>query len=263
MSAPLQLANTGSLRVGINLGNALLASREADGNPRGIAVDLAQELSRRLGVRLEIVGYDTAGRMADGAKAGAWDVAFLGIDPAREEEILFTAPYLQIDTTYLVPVFSPLHNVADVDRAGLRISVSEKSAYDLFLTRHLHQAQLVRTPGVAASVDVFFSEKLDALAGLKPFLMEVAEKHPRTRLLDGRFTVVSQAVGTPRGHDDAARYLCDFVEEIKTSGMVAKTIDANGVRGVSVAPLASRHVERRSIGPNSQPHMRPGRHKPR
>src|SRR5262245_19560821 len=125
------------LRVGINFGNALLANKNADGSARGVAVDLARELVRRLGVEMDLVSYDSAGRMADGAKAGEWDVAFLAIDPACAQEIVFTEPYLQVDTTYLVRTESPIKTLEDIDRNGVRISVSNKSAYDLFLTRTL------------------------------------------------------------------------------------------------------------------------------
>ena len=233
-----ELAPTGMLRVGINFGNALLVTEDSSGAPGGIAVNLAQELARRADIPMELVSYETAGRMADGAKAGEWDVALLGSDPARANEIAFTAPYLEIDTTYLVPAGSPLRTIEDVDRGGIRVAVSEKSAYDLFLTRELKRARLVRIPGVNASVDLFFAEKLDALAGLKPLLVELTDKHPGARVLNGRFTVVQQAVGTPKGRDAAATYLREFVEDIKTSGFVAKTIERNGIRGVSVAPPA-------------------------
>ncbi len=233
-----ELAPMGRLRVGINFGNALLATKDSKGTPGGIAVDLARELAQRVGVPLEIVSYDSAGRMADGAKAGAWDAAFLGADPDRANEIAFTAPYLEVDTTYLVPAGSPLRTIADVDREGVRIAVSDKSAYDLFLTRSLKRAQLVRVPGVSASVDLFFAQKLDALAGLKPILVEAAGKAPGARVLEGRFTVVQQAVGTPKHRDAAARYLREFIEDIKASGLAARAIDNNGVRGVSIAPRA-------------------------
>ena len=233
-----ELAPTGKLRVGINFGNALLTSRDANGTPGGIAIDLAKELARRLGVPVELVSYEAAGQTADGAKAGAWDVAFLAAEPARAEEIVFTPAYLEIETSYLVSAGSPLRTPADVDREGVRIAVSERSAYDLFLTRTLKRAQLVRAPGIEASVDLFFADKLDALAGLKPLLVQVADKQPGVRVLDGRFTAVQQGVGTPKGRDAAAKYLREFVEDIKASGLVAKTIDKNGIRGVSVAPPA-------------------------
>ena len=233
MSSTIQseLAPAGKL----NFGNALLANRDAGGSPRGIAYDLALELARRAGVPLEVVSYETAGRMADGAKNREWDVAFLGADPDRAGEIAFTAPYLEIDTTYLVPAGSSIETLDEVDREGVRIAVSEKSAYDLFLTRNLKRAQLVRVPGVNASIDFFFAGKLDALAGLKSLLIEVAAQHPGSRVLDGRFTAVLQAVGTPKGRGTAAKYLADFVQDIKASGFVARTIERNGVRGVSVA----------------------------
>jgi polar amino acid transport system substrate-binding protein len=213
-----QMAPAGKLRVGINFGNVLLTSKDAKGNPGGIAVDLARELARRLNVPMEIVSYNSAGGLADGAKTRAWDVGFLGSDPDRAGEIDFTAAYLEIDTTYLVPAGSPLRTIGDVDRDGVRISVSDKSAYDLFLTRNLKRAKLVRAPGPNASIDLFC--------------------HPGTRILDGRFTVVQQAVGTLKGRDAAAKYLRDFVEDVKASGFVAKTIEKNGIRGVSVAPKA-------------------------
>lgn len=238
MNARSELAPTGKLRVGINFGNALLANKDASGAQGGIAVDLARELARRAGVPLEVLGYESAGKMADGANTGAWDVAFLAADPDRANEIAFTAPYLEVDTIYLVPAGSPLRTLADVDREGVRIAVSEKSAYDLFLTRSLKHAQLVRAPNVNASADLFFRDKLEALAGLKPLLLEAAERQPGARVLDGRFTVVHQAVGTPKTRVAAARYLREFVEDIKVSGFAAKTIEKNGVRGVSVAPRA-------------------------
>jgi polar amino acid transport system substrate-binding protein len=233
-----ELTPTGKLRVGINFGNALLAHRDGSGVPGGIAVDLAEELARRVGVPVELITYDAAGRMADGASASAWDVAFLATDPARAEEITFSAPYLEMDTTYLVPSGSPLRTPADVDRDGVRVAVSNRSAYDLYLTRNLRHARLIRAPGPNASVELFFTDKLDALAGIRPILLEVAQNHAGTRVLDGRFTVVQQAVGTPKGRDAAARYLREFVEDIKVSGVVAKVVQKNGVLGVSVAPPA-------------------------
>jgi polar amino acid transport system substrate-binding protein len=239
-AARSELAATGKLRVGINFGNALFTSKDSTGAPGGINVDLGRELARRIGVPIEIVGYESAGRQAEGAKTLAWDVAFLATDPAREGEITFTAPYLDADTTYFVPAGSPLRTLADVDREGVRIAVSEKSAYDLFLSRTLKRAQLVRIPGVDASVDMFFAKKLEALAGLRPLLVDLAEKHPGSRVLEGRFTVVQQAVGTPKGRHAAAAYVRQFVEDIKANGFVAKVIEKNRVRGVSVTPMGSK-----------------------
>jgi polar amino acid transport system substrate-binding protein len=235
-----ELAPTGSIRVGINFGNVLLAGKDPQtGDARGIAVDLARELGRRLGATVSIVAYDSAGRMADGAREGAWDVAFLGTDPGRADQISFTAAYLEIDATYLVPPGSPLRTIADVDRDGIRIAVSEKSAYDLFLSRELRRARLVRTPGVDPSTELFIRDRLEALAGLRPVLVTVADRLPGSRVLDGRFTSVQQAVGTPRGRNAAARYLRAFVEDVKASGLVAAAIERHGIRGVSVAPKAA------------------------
>lgn len=230
------LAPAGTLRVGINFGNTLLTSRPPGGQPGGIAVDLARELGRRLDVPLEIVSYTSAGRMADDAGAGAWDIAFLASDPDRADRISFTEPYLEIDSTYLVPAGSPMRSIADVDQEGIRIAVSENSAYELFLRRQLVHARLVSAPGVAASNEMFIAEGLDVLAGLRPVLVSVAEGLPGSRVLDGRFTAVGQAIGTPRDREEAGEYLRAFVAEAKSSGFVAALIERNGIRGVSVAP---------------------------
>jgi polar amino acid transport system substrate-binding protein len=236
-AARSELAPTGKLRVGINFQNALLTRKDpVTGAAGGIAVDLAHELGRRLGLPVEIVPYTTAGNMADAVKTGAWDVAFLGADPGRAGEISFTAAYLEIEATYLVPAGSPLRTLADVDRKGIRIAVPEKSAYDHSLTRLIQQAQIVRIKGTAATFNYFVKEKLDALAGLKPGLVESADKLPGSRVLDGRFSVVNQAIGTPRGREAGAQYLAEFVEEAKLSGLIARAIEKNAVRGVSVAP---------------------------
>ncbi len=224
---------TGTLRVGINFGNALLAGRDASGAPRGIAVDLAQELGRRLRVPIEVVGYESAGAMADAATTDAWDVAFLATDPGRANDIAFTAPYLEIEATYFVPAGSSLRTIADVDREGVRVAVSDKSAYGLFLRRSAHRAEFVRAPSVDASVTLFFAEQLDALAGLRPLLATIAERHPGSRVLDGRFTTVQQAIGTPTGSDTT--YLDEFVAAVKASGFVAATIEKHGMRGLVAA----------------------------
>jgi polar amino acid transport system substrate-binding protein len=233
------LVPTDKLRVGINYGNILLATRDpVSGNFRGVAVDLARELGQRVGVPVEFVGYDTAGKMADAATTGAWDVAFLGAEPERANEITFTAPYLEIEATYLVPGGSQLRTIADVDREEVRIAVSAKSAYDLFLSRSLKHAQLVRAQGIDASVNLFVDKKLEVLAGLKPGLVTLAEKLPGSRVLDGRFTAVQQALGIPKGRDVGAKYVREFIEDVKASGLVAQAIAKHGIRGVSVAPKA-------------------------
>jgi polar amino acid transport system substrate-binding protein len=233
------LAPNGKLRVGINFGNPLLAIRNpVTRAPSGIALDLAWELGRRLGVPVEISSYETAGALAESAAKGEWDVGFLGAEPQRANEIDFTAAYIEIDATYLVPPGSPLNAIADVDRAGIRVMVSAKSAYDLYLTRNLQYASLFRAEGQQGALKAFVEGKYDALAGLRPQLTKDAKKLPGSRLLDGRFAAVQQAVGTPKGHVVGAKYLCEYVEDIKAKGCVARAIADNGVRGVSVAPSA-------------------------
>lgn len=234
-----ELAPTGTLRVGLNHGNFLLVTPGSSASdPRGVAPDLARELGRRLGVPVEFIRFDTAGGLADGARTGAWDVAFLGAEPQRANEIAFTAAYLEIPATYLVPAGSPIRSVADVDRPGVRIAVSEKSAYELYLSRTLKQAQLLRTKGIDGSFELFVADKLEALAGLKPRLLTDVQKLPGARLLEGQFTAVQQAIGTPKSREAGAKYLREFVEDVKASGLVAQAIARNAVQGVSVAPPA-------------------------
>ncbi len=239
-AARSELTSTGKLRVGINYGNFLLVTSGPNATePRGPAPDLARELGRRLGVPVEFVQFDTAGKLADGVKTGMWDVAFLGAEPSRANEIAFTAAYLEIPSTYLVPAGSPIRSIADVDRAGVRIAVSERSAYELYLTRTIKHAKLVYAKGIDGSYEVFVSQKLEALAGLKPRLLTDVQKLPGARVLDGQFTGVQQAIGTPKSRAAAAEYLRQFVEDVKASGFVAEAIAKNGVEGVSVAPPAS------------------------
>lgn len=235
-----ELAPAGTLRAGLNFGNALLTGKDpATGEARGVAVDVARELARRLGVPLDVVAYESAGALADAAASGAWDIGFLGAEPQRASVIDFTAAYAEIESTYLVPPGSPLQRVDEVDRDGARIAIAAKSAYDLYLTRTLQRAQLERTDGADAAFARLVGDKLDAMAGLRPALVGYAEKLPGSRVLDGSFTTIQQAIGTPKGRDAGAAYLRAFVEEIKASGFVAQAIEKNGVRGLSVAPEAS------------------------
>ena len=227
------------MRVGINLGNFLLVTRDpATGTLSGIVIDLARELGRRAGFPVEFSTYPGAGDLAEAVKRGAWDVAFLGAEPARATEIAFTAAYLEIEATYLVPPGSRIHSIEEVDRDGVRIAVSEKSAYDLFLKRSLKHARLVCAQGIDASYDLFVAQKLEALAGLKPRLVADAQRLPGSRMLKGRFTAIQQAIGTPRARNAAAGYLREFAEDVKTSGLVAQAIERHRVRGVSVAPTS-------------------------
>jgi polar amino acid transport system substrate-binding protein len=232
------LAPSGTLRTGLNYGNFLLVLGDGpDGEPRGIAPDLGREIGRRLGVPVEFVRFEQAGPLADGARENRWDIGFLGSEPQRAAEIAFSPPYLEIPVTYLVPAGSPIRTLADVDRQGVRIAVSGKSAYDLFLSRTLTHATLVRAQGIEASCRLFVDEKLDALACLKPRLVAAAEALPGSRVLEGQVTGVQQSIGTPRGRGEAgAGYLREFVGEARASGFVARLIAGHGVRGVRVPP---------------------------
>jgi polar amino acid transport system substrate-binding protein len=234
-----ELAPTGKLRAAINFGNPVLAQKDpASGEPRGVSVDLARELGRRLGVPVELVAYDAAGKVFDALKTGAWDIAFLAIDPARATEIAFTAPYVVIEGTYLVPAASPLHTIEDVDRDGVRVAVGNKSAYDLYLSRTLTRAQLVRVPTSPEAINVFLKDKLEAAAGVKQPLLQFARSHPNVRVMDGRFMAIEQAMGTPKGREAGARYLREFIEEMKASGFVARGLEKSGQGDAAVAPRA-------------------------
>lgn len=232
------LAPGGKLRAGINYGNFILATKDpASGESRGVAVDLMNELGRRLEVPVEIVAYDSVGAMVDAAKTGAWDIAFLGSEPAREREISFTAAYLEIEATYLVPAGSRLRAIADVDQEGVKIAASARANYELYLGRTLQRARLVQAQGGNAAFDLLVKGEVDALAGLRQALIDLAEKLPGSRMLDGRFMGVQQSIGVPKGRDAGLAYLRGFVEDAKASGLVARAIERTGARGVSVAPV--------------------------
>ena len=233
------LAPTGTLRVGINYGNPVLATRvAASGKLCGVAVDLARELGTRTGLPINLVGYDSAGKMVEALQAGSWDIAFLAIDPGREEQISFTAPYLEIEGTYLVPAKSPLRIIADIDREGVRVGISSGSAYDLFLSRSLQHAELVRAPNPNGAFELIVSGKVDVVAGVKQHLIAKTTKLPGSRVLDGRFMAIQQALGIPKNRDAGLRYLREFIEDVKASGLVARAIEKAGISGVSIAPRA-------------------------
>ncbi|MGH6899948.1 MAG: ABC transporter substrate-binding protein [Geminicoccaceae bacterium] len=234
-----ELAPSGVLRAGINLGNFLLVSGSGPaGEPEGVAPDLAREIALRLGVPVAYVPFARPGELADAAGQGIWDIGLIAAEPARAETIAFTAAYALIEATYLVPAGSPLKTIAEVDRPGVRIAVAARSAYDLWLSRHIAHAELVRSGSLDAAYEQFVGDRLEALAGLRPRLLKDAEKLPGARILDGQFTAVQQAVGTARGNEAGAAFLSDFVEEAKASGLVARLIERHQVRGLSVAPPA-------------------------
>jgi polar amino acid transport system substrate-binding protein len=231
------LAPTGKLRAGINYGNPVLAMRDqGSGELSGVVVDLARELGRRTGLPVELVGFESAGKMVEGLQAGAWDVAFLAVDPGREGEISFTAPYIEIEGTYLVPAESAFRAIAEVDCEGVRVGVSGKSAYDLFLSRRLKHAQLVRAPSPEAAFELIVAAKVDVLGGVRQHLVANAAKLPGSRVLEGRFMAIQQALGIPKGREAGVNYLREFIEDVKASGLVAQAIEKAGVRGVSIPP---------------------------
>ena len=243
MTAPSKTAiteftPTGKLRVGLNMSNFLLTARDAAGAPIGVAPDIGRELAKRLGVEAVLVPYPNPGALADDANQDKWDVAFLGAEPQRANVIDFTAAYSEIEATYLLPQGSTLKSIAGVDAKGVRIAVPERSAYELWLTRNIKHAELVRFKGGDETFKRFIEDKLDALAGLRPRLLEDHTSLPGSILLDGNFTAVQQAAGTPKGRAAAFAYLRTFIEDIKASGLVAKTIEKNNVHGLSVAAAA-------------------------
>jgi polar amino acid transport system substrate-binding protein len=190
-------------------------------------------------VAVEIIAYKSAGALADSVRTGEWDISVLGDEPQRAKEIAFATPLTEIESTYLVPAGSTIAAIGDVDRPGVRIAVSAKSAYELYLSRTIQRAELVRVEGIGEASERFVNDKLEALAGLKPQLLELAPTLPGSRILEGNFTVVRHTVGTPRGRDAAAAYLRDLVEDVKVAGLVARWIEKSGVKGLSVAPLAA------------------------
>ncbi len=237
--ARAELAPTGVLRAGINLSNFLLVTgRTANGDPVGVAPDMAQEIAASLGVPVKYVPFKTPGELADQAGNNVWDIGLIGAEPQRAEKIAFTAAYVEIEATYMVPPGSPITAIADVDRKGVRIAVSARSAYDLWLENNIKNATLVRVSGLDAAFRKFIDDKLDVLAGLRPGLLKDVEKVPGLKILDGKFTAVQQAVGTNRPNTAGAAYLAAFVEEAKKSGLVARLIERHKVKGLSVAPPA-------------------------
>jgi polar amino acid transport system substrate-binding protein len=234
-----QLAPTGRLRAAINFGNSVLAQQDAAGGPpRGVSAELARELARRLGVGIDYVIFDAAGKVVEAGKAGLWDIAFLAVDPVRAAGIDFTAPYVVIEGVYLVPKDSGLHAVADVDRGGVRVAVAQGSAYDLYLTRALKHATLVRQPSGPEALELFVRDRLEAAAGVRQPIAAFAHAHPGTRLIPGRFMAIEQAMGTVKGREAGVAYLRSFIEEMKASGFVARALKASGQGDASVAPPA-------------------------
>ena len=232
-----QLAPHGVLRAGINMSNFLLVTgHSAAGDPDGVSPGMARAIADSLGVPVQYVPFAKPGDLADAAGSDVWDIGLIGAEPARAEKIAFTAAYAEIEATYLVPAGSPLKAIADVDRPGVRIAVTARSAYDLWLERNIRQATLVRSSSLDGALEQFLGEQLDALAGLRPRLLSDVAKLSGAVILPGQFTAVQQAVGTAKTNVAAAAWLRGFVEEAKASGLVAGLIEQHEVNGLSVAP---------------------------
>ena len=233
-AARSELAPTGKLRAGLNLGNSLFTTKDATTSElRGVSVDLMRELASRLGVPVVFVVHASPGDVADAVDKGTWDVAILAIARARAETIAFSPAITEIEATYVVHRDSVLRSVEQVDASGIRISAPEKAGYELYLTQTLRNATLIRTKGGAASIDLFKDRRADALAGLKPDLLNSMDKMPEARMLEGKFMTVNHGLGTPRARRAAAEFLKTFVEEMKASGFVARSIERHGVQGLS------------------------------
>jgi len=227
-----ELAPSGTLRAGINMANILLVTGTTSaGEPEGVAPDMARAIADRLGVAVAYVRFASPGEVADAVESDAWDIALIAAEPARAATITFSAAYIEIEATYLVPPDSTLLSIADVDRPGVRIAVSERSAYDLYLSRNLQHAELHRAKGLKGAFDLFVEQELDTLAGLRPALIGNTETLPGAHVLEGSYTTVQQAVGTKPENTAAAAFLQEFVAEAKEGGLVARLIERHGVEG--------------------------------
>ena len=235
-----ELAPTGVLRAGINLSNFLLVTgRSANGDPEGVSPSMARAVAEKLGVPVQYVPFKTPGELADAAGEDVWDIGLIGAEPERARTIAFTAAYVEIEATYLVPAGSPVQSIEEVDRPGVRIAVAARSAYELWLSDNIGHAELCLAQGLDGSLSLFLDQSLDALAGLRPRLITDVEKIPGARILDGKFTAVQQAIGTKPERREGAGFLRAFVEEAKVSGTVGRLIDEHGVSGrLTVAPPA-------------------------
>lgn len=229
-----ELAPTGILRVGLNLSTTLLAKKDlASGELRGVAIDIASELARRIGVPVHYVGYAT-GQLDKTIGVGEWDIAFFAIEASRAEKVNFSPPYAEIETTYLVKTEAVLRHAQDVDRDGITVAVPLGAGYESTLVRILKHAKLLRTSGVTESIKYLSAAKVDAVTGLKPQLVAYAESHPGFRVLDGRFAAVQQAIGIQKGRHAADQYLHSFMTEIKQSGFVVKSVANHKAAGLTI-----------------------------
>ena len=235
-----ELSSNGILRAAINMSNFLLVTdKTKDGTPIGVSPDMAQELADKLNLQLKLIPYTTPGEIADDAENDKWDICNIGAEPQRAEKINFSAAYAEIQATYIVQSNSKINNILDVDKIGNKICVASRTAYGLWLERNIHNAELIQVEGVDSSFDVFLNGNLDALAGLRPALIDDVKKISGAKILEGQFMSVQQAIGTSIQNIHSSIYIAEFVEEMKKSGFVQKLIDKHNVNGrLSVAKLA-------------------------
>ena len=237
--ARAELAPTGILRAGINLSNFLLVTgRTEKAEPVGVAPDMAKEIAASLGVPVHYVPYKTPGELGDAVGTNAWDIGLIGAEPQRAEKIAFTAAYVEIEATYMVPPGSPIKSIAEVDRKGVRIAVSARSAYGLWLENNIKNAELIQIAGLDGAFNKFVADKIDVLAGLRPGLLKDITRMPGATILDGKFSAVQQAVGCNKPAKAGAEFIAAFVEQAKKSGLIASLIEKHKVKGLSVAPPA-------------------------
>ena len=239
-----ELAPQDILSAAVYLGNFLLVTgRSSSGEPTGIAPDICRAIAERLGVQLELLGCETQDEVVDSAASGRCGIALVGSDPARAKKVTFTPAYVELEASYLVPAHSPIVDISQVDQPGIRIASFYKSAYDLWLQRNLQHARLVHADSVVASNELFVTEKLDALAGLKTGLIAASEKIPGTRILDGQFTGIQQAISTKKSHLESIEFLSSCVHDFISSGLVNELIKKYDVKGVAVASLHRKSSE--------------------
>ncbi len=233
------LAPNGTLRAAINFGNPILANKNAQtGEPFGVSVDIARELGRRVNMPVELVTFTSAGKVVDAVSANEVAIAFVAIDPVRATTTLYTAPYVIIEGAYLVRDNSPLRDNAEVDRSGTRVVVGGGSAYDLYLTREIKNATLVRAATSPLVTDEMLKQNLEVAAGVKQQLQADAARVGGVRLLPGRFMVINQALAMPVARAGASDFLKAFIEDLKATGFVANALERHGIKGALIAPLA-------------------------
>ena len=238
--ARAELAPTGVLRAGINLSNFLLVTgRTEKAEPVGVAPDMAQAIAASLGVPITYVTFKSPGELADQAGKNVWDIGLIGAEPQRAAVMTFSAAYVEIEATYMVPPGSPITSIDQVDRKGVKVVTSARSAYGLWLENNIKNAELIQVAGVDGAFNKFKDDKIDVLAGLRPGLLKDIQKMPGATILPGKFSAVQQAVGCNKPAAEGARYIAEFVENAKKSGLIASLIEKHKVKGLSVAPPAN------------------------